>query len=140
EVHAGEPADALAAARLVIAKSGTGSLEAVLRGVPTVVVYRLRSRVAKALYARLVVMPFFASANLVADEAVVPERAFARDGGWPDVLAAARRLWDDGPERARCCDGIERVRARLGGPGGSARAAEHVVAAFAAPRVEGATR
>jgi len=132
EVHTGELADVVSGARLALAKSGTGSLEAVLRGVPTVVVYRVGSRLTAALYARLVMMPFFASANLIANERVVPELGFAGDAGWPAVADAARRLWPDGPERTRCLLGIARVKALLGEPGGSAHAAAHVVAAFTA--------
>lgn len=122
-VHEGDPATHLAAARVVIAKSGTGSLEAVLRGAVTIVVYRVASAFAKALYGRLVVMPWFASANLIAGRKVVPEFGFAGDAGFAAVEAAADELLRDGPARAEVLAGIAAIRTRLGSGGATARAA-----------------
>ena len=130
EVHQGEVQDYLTAARLVIAKSGTGSLESVLRGAPTIVVYRVGSALAKALYSRLVMLPFFASANLVAGRLVVEEIGFSANTGWPSVLAAARSLLHDGPARSAALLGAAEVALRLGPPGASERAAACIADAF----------
>lgn len=130
EVVEGDPATALGSARLVLAKSGTGSLEAVLRGAPTIVVYNVASALGKALYERLVVMPFFASANLVAARAAFPEFGFAHARGWDAVAARAQELLRDGPARDAVLAATALVRERLGGPGATARAAACVTSAF----------
>ncbi|GAB4151955.1 MAG: lipid-A-disaccharide synthase [Planctomycetota bacterium] len=125
----GPLAPRLAGARLVLAKSGTGSLESCLHGTPTVVVYRLRSFLAAFGYHNLLSIPYIAAANLIAGRKVVPEFCFRRDRGWDRVAEAALELWADGPARDACLAGLEDVRRRLGRPGASARAAA-VVSAF----------
>jgi lipid-A-disaccharide synthase len=122
----------LAGARLIVAKSGTGSLEACLHGTPTVVVYQLRSALATLGYHNLLSVPWIAGANLVAGSKVVPEFCFHHRGGWNDVAAAAAELFADGPARERCRAGLADVRARLGEPGASARAGAVVRALLAA--------
>lgn len=117
----------LATARLVLAKSGTGSLEACLHGTPTVVVYRLSGRFAAWFARRCLTVPFIASANLIAGRAVIPELCFRGDDGWTDVLAAARTLWPDGATRTRCLDDLRAVRARLGTAGASRRVARWIL-------------
>lgn len=123
EVQEGAVAPWLAQARVVVAKSGTGSLEACLHGVPTVVVYRLANPLAVWGYRNLVQVPFIAAANLVAGRAVVPEFCFHGMHHWQDVAAATVALLGDGPERKACIEGLREVRARLGNPGATARVA-----------------
>lgn len=123
EVHEGPVAPWLARARVVVAKSGTGSLEACLHGVPTVVVYRLVNPLAVWGYRNLVQVPFIAAANLVAGRAVVPEFCFHGKEHWQQVGAATVALLADGPERAACLAGLREVRGRLGSPGATARVA-----------------
>jgi len=123
EHHEGPLADWLEGARLVLAKSGTGSLEACLHGTPTVVVYQLRGWLSTFGYHNILSVPFIAGANLVAGRKVVPEFCFHHEGGWDSVAAAALELWREGPERARCIDDLRQVRARLGAPGASERVA-----------------
>lgn len=124
----GALAPQLAGARLVLAKSGTGSLEACLFGTPTIVVYRLRSPLATLGYHSILSVPWIAAANLIAGRRVVPEFCFHHDGGWDDVAAAASELWRDGDSRAQCLDGLREVRRRLGEPGASGRVARIVTA------------
>ncbi|MGE3173130.1 MAG: lipid-A-disaccharide synthase [Planctomycetota bacterium] len=116
----------LAGARLVLAKSGTGSLEACLFGNPVIVVYQLRSLLNALGYHNILSVPFIAAANLIAGRRVVPEHCFRGDGGWDRVLHDARALWRDGPERARCTSDLREVRRRLGEPGATARVAQLV--------------
>lgn len=123
EHHEGPLADWLAAARLVLAKSGTGSLEACLHGAPTIVVYRLRGLLATLGYHNILSVPWIAAANLVAGRRVVPEFCFHRASGWASVERAALELWADGPARSALIADLQEVRSRLGGPGATERTA-----------------
>jgi lipid-A-disaccharide synthase len=110
-------------ATAALAKSGTTTLEAALAGTPLVVVYQM-NRLSFALARRVVKVPHIALANLIAEERVAPE--FVQDAATPDAVAAALLpLLDEGAEpRRRMLEGWRRVRARMGGPGASARVAE----------------
>ena len=130
EVQMGPLAPWLAGSRLVLAKSGTGSLEACLFGNPVVVVYKLRSALATMGYHNILSVPFVAAANLIAAREVVPEFCFHGEDGWDRVAAAAQRLWSDGDARRNCEAGLAEVKARLGGPGATQRTASIVRAFF----------
>jgi lipid-A-disaccharide synthase len=115
----------LATADLAFVASGTATLEAALCGTPMVVVYRT-SRASFAVGRLLVRVPWISLVNIVAGEQVVPELL------QQDVNAG--RLESEGaallgsPERLRRMrDGLARVSARLGPPGGSERAADAVI-------------
>jgi lipid-A-disaccharide synthase len=123
ELHEGALAPWLAGAHLVLAKSGTGSLEACLHGVPTVVVYQLHGPMSTLGYHNILSVPWIAAANLIAGARVVPEHCFHGDDGWRRVQADAETVWDDGPERSRALAALAGVRARLGQPGATARVA-----------------
>jgi lipid A disaccharide synthetase len=132
EHHEGPLAAWLAGAWLVLAKSGTGSLEACLHKNPTVVVYQLRSLLATLGYHNILSVPFIAGANLIAGRAVVPEHCFHGDDGWRRVAADAARLWRDDGARQSCRDGLDEVARRLGAPGATQRVAA-VVTRFLDP-------
>jgi lipid-A-disaccharide synthase len=110
-------------ATAALAKSGTTTLEAALAGTPLVVVYRM-NRLSYALARRMVKVPHIALANLIAEERVAPE--FVQDAATPEAVAAALLplLDEDAEPRRRMLEGWGRVRARMGGPGASARVAE----------------
>ncbi len=123
EHHEGPLAPWLAGARLILAKSGTGSLEACLHGVPTIVVYQLHGLLQTIGYHNILSVPWIAAANLIAGKKVVPEHCFHRPEGWDAVLADARALWADGETRTRSLADLADVKARLGAPGATARVA-----------------
>jgi len=123
EHHEGALGPWLAGAHLILAKSGTGSLEACLHGVPTIVVYQLRGTLSTLGYHNILSVPWIAAANLIAGRLVVPEHCFHRDEGWQRVLADAERLWFDEGARAEARRGLALVRERLGAPGATARVA-----------------
>ena len=116
---------ALASCAAAMVASGTATLECALLGVPMVVGYRLHP-LSYALAQRLVRVPHVALVNLVAGKRVVPElvqRRFQRRGaGW----RRPRRLFGGAGERQRA--GLAEVRAALGEPGASERAARAVLA------------
>ncbi len=123
EHHTGALAPWLGRARLVLAKSGTGSLAACLHGAPTVVVYQLKGFLSALGYHNLLSVPWIAAANLIAGRKVVPEHCFTGDHGWDDVIASARALWRDGEPRRRMLTDLAEVRARLGRGGATERTA-----------------
>ena len=72
QVIAGRTGDLLAAADLALAASGTVTVEAALLGTPMVTFYRVNAA-SWALGKLLVRTPYFAMANLIAGEKLVPE-------------------------------------------------------------------
>jgi lipid-A-disaccharide synthase len=134
EHHEGPLGTWLAGAHLVLAKSGTGSLEACLHGAPTIVVYRLRGMLSTLGYHNILSVPWIAGANLIAGRTVVPEHCFAGEDGWMRVLADAERLWFDDLARAQALADLAAVRARLGPAGATARTARIVTRFLFPPR------
>jgi lipid-A-disaccharide synthase len=115
---------ALGACTTAIVASGTATVEAALLGAPMVVVYRL-SALTYHLGRRFVNVPHYAMANLIAGRRLVPELIQADFKG-ERVACEVLRLLEDAEARRRMKDGLAEVRARLGGPGASSRAAEEV--------------
>jgi lipid-A-disaccharide synthase len=127
--------DVLAHATAALVKSGTGTLQAALAGVPFVIAYRTHP-LTYLLARRLVRIEHIGLANLVAGERLVPE--FVQDAATPDRLAAALLplLEEGGPERNAMLTGLARIRRSLasGARGGGAAEA---VADAAAELLEG---
>lgn len=115
--------DMMAACDAVVAASGTVTLELAILDVPMLVVYK----VAPYTYflGRLLIrhLPFFSLVNLIAERPVVPE--LLQNEVTPEriTIELARLLFDEkaGQEMRA---GLALVRARLGGPGASKRAAD----------------
>ena len=119
----------LAAADVALVASGTVTVQAALRECPMVVVYRL-SPLTYRLGRPFVRVDTFAMANLVAGRQVVPE--LMQDDFTPDAVArqALPLLEDRAAAEAMRAD-LRTVRAKLGTPGASRRAAEAVLAVAA---------
>ena len=118
---------ALASADVAIVASGTVTVQAALHECPMVVVYRvtpLTYRIGKPL----VSVSTYAMANLIAGRTVVPE--LIQDAFTPAAAASeALRVLRDPRYAAQVRADLAKVRARLGEPGASRRAAELIVAA-----------
>jgi lipid-A-disaccharide synthase len=114
--------EAIAGARLALAKSGTGLLELARRGVPGVVLYRVPRPFARA-GRWLLATRWFAMVNLLANEEVLPEFCFDREEDEERIAQSARSLLEEGPQRERAKAGLARARARFDVPGTAARAA-----------------
>jgi lipid-A-disaccharide synthase len=117
QVVEGESWDTMAHADLVLAASGTVTVEAALLGTPMVTFYRVSkpSWVAGKL---LVDVPFYSMVNLIAGREVVPELMQGQMTG-PRLAAEALRLLEDGPQRRAMLAGLAEVREKLGGTAGS---------------------
>jgi lipid-A-disaccharide synthase len=101
--------------------SGTATLETALFGTPLVVIYRT-GWLNWELGRRLVKLERIGLPNIVAGRDVAPE--LLQNDLTPESLAAALAPWLDDPVlRARRHETLGRVRAKLGGPGASERAA-----------------
>jgi lipid-A-disaccharide synthase len=117
--------DVLASSDVVITASGTATIQCTLHEKPMVVVYRV-SPLTYRLGKPFVRVDTFAMPNLVAGRRVVPE--LIQDGFTAERTAAeAVTLLTDVGRRDEMRSALAQVRAQLGGPGASARAAETVI-------------
>jgi lipid-A-disaccharide synthase len=124
--------DVLAAADVAIVASGTATVQAALHGCPMVVVYRL-APLTYRLGRPFVHVDTYAMANLVAGERVVPE--LIQDQFTPEAASSeALRVLTDPSHATAVRAKLALVRARLGEPGASRRAAEEVLKVAAAAR------
>lgn len=121
----GQTDAAIAAADVVLTASGTATVQTALHDTPMVVVYRL-SGLEFAVGRRFVKLDTFAMVNLIADQRIVPE--LIQDAFTPAAVAdEAVALLTDAARAAAMRAGLAMVRARLGGPGASRRAATAIV-------------
>lgn len=121
----GRTDDVLAAADVVVTASGTATVQTAMHGKPMVIVYRLSPltfRIVKAVSH----VPNAGMVNLVAGEPVVPE--LLQDAFTPQAVAAeVVRFLTDPAHAAATRAALGQVRARLGEPGASRRAAARVL-------------
>ena len=125
----GRADDVLAAADVALLASGTVTVQAAIHECPMVVVYRL-SPVTYRLGRPFVHVDTFAMANLVAGRTIVPE--LIQDAFTPEAAASqAITLLENRDAAARMRADLREVKAKLGSPGASARAAAAVLAVAA---------
>lgn len=124
-VTSGEAASVLHAARAAVVASGTATLQAAVIRTPLVMVYRVAPFTAW-IARRLVTSPHIALVNVVAGRRVVPE--LLQGAVTVEHIADELRdlVSDEGKYRAMR-DGLAAVRAKLGEPGASARAADAIL-------------
>ena len=117
--------DVLAISDVAITASGTATVQAALHGRPMVVVYRL-SPVTYRLGRRFLLVEHVAMVNLIAGRRIVPE--LIQDDCTAENIAAETLSLLTNPTRAdETRRGLADVRAKLGGPGASGRAADAVL-------------
>jgi lipid-A-disaccharide synthase len=117
--------DVLAASDVALTASGTATIQAALHDTPMVIVYRL-SPLTYMLGRPLVRLDTFGMVNLIAGETIVPE--LIQNAFTPEAVAQeAVAILMDWNRAARMREGLARVRARLGEPGASRRAAEAIL-------------
>lgn len=117
--------DVLHACDAVITASGTATVQAALHGRPMVIVYRL-SPVTYSVGRAFVRVATYGMVNLVAGRPVVPE--LIQDAFTPAAVAReAISLLTDAARAGTMREDLAEVRAKLGEPGASRRAAEAVL-------------
>jgi len=121
-VCAGETYEAISASDVILATSGTVTLEAAVLGTPMVVTYRV-SPVSGVLGRFLIHVQYASLVNLVAGREVVPE--LLQDQATPDALAEeVLFMLRDKARRMRMKEDLRDVTRRLGSGGAAGRAAD----------------
>jgi lipid-A-disaccharide synthase len=117
--------DVLAASDVVITASGTATVQAAIHERPMVVVYRV-SPLSYRLGRRFLKVDTFAMPNLVAGRRVVTE--LIQEAFTPERVADdAASLLTDPARHVAMCEALRGVRAQLGSPGASGRAAAAIL-------------
>lgn len=121
----GRAEQVMAQVKLLLAASGTATLQAALAGAPTVVVYKTGG-LNYALARMLIRVDHIAMPNLVAGKRLLPE--LIQGEATPEAVAAeGLALLEDGPRRQEMLEGLKEVKAAMGGPGATRRVAELAV-------------
>ncbi len=121
----GRADDVLAASDVVITASGTATVQAALHERPMVVVYRL-SELTYRIGKPFVKVDTYAMANLVAGRRIVPE-LIQQDFTPRRVADEVVSFLSDSARYTAIRDGLREVRAKLGAPGASGRAAAAIL-------------
>ena len=132
DVTEGATHDVIAAADLLLAASGTVTLEAALLGTPMIVCYRV-SPTAELMGRLLLRIPWVSLANITLGRAVVPE-LLQGDATGPVIGREAVRLLDDPDALAAQRGAFKELAGRFGEPGVGLRAAHAVLAVSRANR------
>lgn len=128
-VDEGSAVDLMAAADVLIAASGTATLEAAILGTPTVIVYRVNP-ITWAIGKRLARIKYMGLPNIIAGREIVPE--LLQNDARPELVAkTALKLLTDDAARAEQIEVLRRVKTALEYPDG----AEGVTAAERAARL-----
>lgn len=125
KVVTGKTYPVMASADLLLVASGTATLEAACLGTPMLIVYKV-SFLSWLVTKPLIKIPHLGLVNVVAGRKVVPEfLQFAAQPG--RIAAAALSLLEDKDRRELMKEDLKAVRAKLGRPGASQRAARLVL-------------
>jgi lipid-A-disaccharide synthase len=124
-VVTGRADDVLASSDVVVTASGTATVQAALHGKPMVVVYRL-SELTYRIGKPFVKVDTYAMANLVAGRRIVPE-LIQQDFTPERVADETVQFLTDSARYEATRRAVQEVRAKLGAPGASGRAADAIL-------------
>jgi lipid-A-disaccharide synthase len=125
-VHEGDNDALIAASTFAIAKSGTGTLEIALHGVPQMIVYRLERRFDYFLAYYVLTVRMISMLNLLSNRIVVPEVMYQSDREEETIYRIALDYLQQADQRIRQLQQLQPALARISAPGAAARAAEEV--------------
>lgn len=125
EIIVGGMYDVLAQSRCCLVASGTATIETALFGVPLGIVYRMNP--VNFYLARLLVhVRHIGMVNILAEREIAPE--FIQHKATVErILPFMLDIIEDGDRRNRMLADLAEIKARLGGPGASRRAAEQIL-------------
>jgi lipid-A-disaccharide synthase len=112
----------LAKSTLIVAASGTVTLEAAMAGCPMVIIYKV-SPLSYLLGRMLIHVDFMGLANLIAGKGICPELLQQQVSGL-GIAETVTALLQDPKGMAECRRELLNVKARLGSPGASRRVAQ----------------
>ncbi len=123
----GDARTAIAAADLVLNKSGTVNLEVALINVPQIVIYRLNPITARIAYYLLnFQVDYVSPVNLFMNQPIVPE--FVQWlGTVDDITATCIQMLEDADTRAAILAGYQQLRQQMGQPGVCDRVAQELL-------------
>ena len=121
-----QPTEVMAAADLLLVASGTATLQAALVGTPMILAYRV-SWFTYLLIKIMVTVEHIGLVNLVAGRGIVPE-LLQSEATAERLSEEALRLLKDRAQYEQMREALGGIRAQLGTPGASLRAAEVVLA------------
>lgn len=122
DFHPGPVSEIFAECDLVVAASGTVTLEAAIAGVPMVIIYKV-SALSYLLARLLVKVNYIGLVNLISDEPVVTELVQG-DATAANIAAEVDRLITHPAELERMRAKLRGIRKKLGGSGASGRVAD----------------
>jgi len=122
DLHSGPVSEIFATCDLVVAASGTVTLEAAIAAVPMVIVYKV-SALSYLLARLLVKVNHIGLVNLISDEPVVTELV-QDDATARNIADEVNRLISDPAGLERMRSKLYGIREKLGGSGASSRVAE----------------
>lgn len=118
---------AIAAADLVLNKSGTVNLEVALLNVPQIVIYRLNPITARIAYYLLnLKVDFVSPVNLFVNESIVPE-FIQWEATVESLTATSLKLLNDKDARQAMLTGYAKLREQMGQPGVCDRVASYLL-------------
>ena len=106
---------------VIVASSGTVTLEAAIHGCPMVIIYKV-SRISYWLGRALVQVPYIGLVNLVADKQVVPE-LIQDDASADNIVSAVENMINDREGLTLLKEQLLSLRNKLGGAGASEKVA-----------------
>ncbi len=135
DVQVGRLPEALRAATMAIASTGTVTMECAFFRVPTLALYKT-SWSTYQIGKRIITVSHLAMPNLLAGREIIPE--FVQDAATgPNLATAAIALLRDPVQRAEMRVELEEVILRLGPPGANVRAAKAIWKVVQLPRIPG---
>jgi lipid-A-disaccharide synthase len=128
EIQIGDLPQALAAADVAIASTGTVTIECAFFGVPTVTLYKT-SWINWEIAKRIATVKWATMPNILANEEIFPE--FIQNAATPESISrAALELLQDESRRAKIKSQLATIVSSLGEPGANRRAASAILGLF----------